>query len=204
MHPNLRTFLDLLRRENSLITVEVEVDPYLELAEIHRRVIEQSGPALLFTRVKGSRYPVVTNLFGTARRIEQAFGPKPLSLVKQMAEIAELLLPPRPRELWQHKSLARDILKLGTKNVRSGPITDVIDRPAKLNELPVLTTWQEDGGPFITLPLVYTEHPTPASTISASIACRFTTSKRPGFTGRFKRAAAFTITKPRGWASHCR
>jgi len=160
MHPNLRTFLDLLRRENSLITVEVEVDPYLELAEIHRRVIEQSGPALLFTRVKGSRYPVVTNLFGTARRIEQAFGPKPLSLVKQMAEIAELLLPPRPRELWQHKSLARDILKLGTKNVRSGPIADVIDRPAKLNELPVLTTWQEDGGAFITLPLVYTEHPT--------------------------------------------
>jgi 4-hydroxybenzoate decarboxylase subunit C len=159
MHPNLRTFLDLLRREDALVTVAAEVDPYLELAEIHRRVIAQSGPALLFTNVKGSPYPVVTNLFGTAGRIERAFGPKPLALVKEMVQIAELLLPPRPRELWQHKSLARDLLKLGTKKVRRGPITDAIDQPPRLKELPVLTTWQEDGGPFITLPLVYTEHP---------------------------------------------
>ena len=74
MHRNLRSFLDLLARENDLATVEAEVDPFLELAEVHRRVIEQGGPALLFKRVKGSRYPVVTNLFGTARRIERAFG----------------------------------------------------------------------------------------------------------------------------------
>ncbi|MDX6614631.1 MAG: 4-hydroxybenzoate decarboxylase subunit [Blastocatellia bacterium] len=159
MHPNLRTFLDLLRREKDLITVEAEVDPYLELAEIHRRVIEQSGPALLFTRVKGSPYPVVTNLFGTAARIERAFGPRPLALVKELAHIAELLLPPRPRELWQHRSLARELLRIGTRNTKRGPIAEVMDQPARLNELPVLTTWQEDGGPFITLPLVYTEHP---------------------------------------------
>ncbi len=54
MHPNLRTFLDLLTRENEITTIEAEVDPYLELAEIHRRVIERGGPALLFKRVKGS------------------------------------------------------------------------------------------------------------------------------------------------------
>src|SRR6185503_17806715 len=113
MHPNLRTFLDLLRREKTLVTIEAEVDPYLELAEVHRRVIEESGPALLFTNVKGSPYPVVTNLFGTAGRIERAFGPKPLALVKELVEVAEILLPPRPRELWQHKSLAREILRLG-------------------------------------------------------------------------------------------
>jgi UbiD family decarboxylase len=63
MHPNLRTFLDLLTRENEIATIETEVDPYLELAEVHRRVIDRGGPALLFKRVKGSRYPVVTNLF---------------------------------------------------------------------------------------------------------------------------------------------
>jgi UbiD family decarboxylase len=55
MHPSLRTFLDRLTRENEIITIKTEVDPYLELAEIHRRVIEQGGPALLFDRVKGSR-----------------------------------------------------------------------------------------------------------------------------------------------------
>jgi UbiD family decarboxylase len=50
-------------------------------------------------------------------------------------------------------------LKLGTKRVRRAPVLAEIDRPARLDELPVLTTWQEDGGPFFTLPLVYTEHP---------------------------------------------
>lgn len=159
MHPNLRTFLDLLTREKEIITIETEVDPYLEAAEIHRRVIERGGPALLFKRVNGSGYPVVTNLFGTARRIELAFGPKPESLVHDFVHIAEALLPPRGSELWKHRSVARDVLKLGTRNTNRAPVTEVLDRPARLNELPVLTTWQEDGGPFITLSLVYTENP---------------------------------------------
>ena len=72
MHTNLRSFLDLLTRENEIITIKAEVDPYLELAEVHRRVIEEGGPALLFERVNGSRYPVVTNMFGTERRIDIA------------------------------------------------------------------------------------------------------------------------------------
>jgi 4-hydroxybenzoate decarboxylase subunit C len=159
MHPNLRSFLDLLERDNDIVTIHAEVDPYLELAEIHRRVIERGGPALLFKRVKGSRYPVVTNMFGTARRIERAFGPKPEALVRQAVEVAELLLPPRPAALWQHRALALEALRLGTRNTRRAPVTQVLDQPARLDELPVLTTWQEDGGPFFTLPLVYTEHP---------------------------------------------
>src|SRR5215210_5519233 len=159
MHHSLRSFLDLLAREHDLIRIKREVDPNLELAEIHRRVIERGGPALLFEKVKGSRYPVVTNLFGTARRIELAFGPKPEALVREVVHVAESLLPPRPRALWQHRALALEALKLGTKRVRRAPVLEVIDRPARLDELPVLTTWQEDGGPFFTLPLVYTEHP---------------------------------------------
>ena len=159
MHPSLRTFLDLLTRENEIVTIKAEVDPYLELAEIHRRVISAGGPALLFERVKGSRYPVVTNMFGTERRIDLAFGPKPEALVRQMVHIAESILPPNFGELWQHRSVALDLLKLGTKNTSRSPVTQVVDRPARLDQLPVLTTWQEDGGPFITLPLVYTENP---------------------------------------------
>src|SRR5829696_871536 len=159
MHASLRTFLDRLTRENEIITIKAEVDPYLELAEIHRRVISEGGPALLFERVKGSRYPVVTNMFGTARRIDLAFGPKPEALVRDMVQIAESILPPNISELWQHRSVARDLLKLGTTNTSRAPITQVVDRPARLDQLPVLTTWQEDGGPFITLPLVYTENP---------------------------------------------
>jgi UbiD family decarboxylase len=159
MHANLRTFLDRLTRENEIITIKTEVDPYLELAEIHRRAIAEGGPALLFERVKGSRYPVVTNLFGTERRIDLAFGPKPEALVRDAVHIAESLLPPKTAELWKHRSIAFDLLKLGTRNTQRAPVKQVIDRPARLDQLPVLTTWQEDGGPFITLPLVYTENP---------------------------------------------
>ncbi|HEY0544926.1 MAG TPA: UbiD family decarboxylase [Pyrinomonadaceae bacterium] len=159
MHSNLRSFLDQLGRDNELVHVEAEVDPYLELAEIHRRVIERGGPALLFKRVKGSRYPVTTNLFGTQKRIERAFGSKPEALVREVVAVAENLLPPRPAKLWQHRSLALEALKLGTRRTTRAPVTQVLDEPARLDELPILTTWQEDGGAFITLPLVYTEHP---------------------------------------------
>lgn len=160
MHSSLRTFLDRLGRENEIVAIEAEVDPYLEAAEIHRRVIDRGGPALLFKRVKGSSYPVVTNLFGTSRRIELAFGPKPEAIVREVVEVAELLLPPRPSELWKHRALGLDLLRFGTRNTNRSPVTQVVDKPARLDTLPVLTTWDEDGGPFITLPLVYTENPT--------------------------------------------
>src|SRR5438874_1863766 len=160
MHRNLRSFLDLLRRENDLVTIEAEVDPYLELAEIHRRVIDRGGPALLFNRVKGSKSSVVTNLFGTNKRVELAFGHKPEQFIKQLVDVAESLLPPDRKKLWKNRLLIRDFLKLGTRALSRGPVTEVINLEPHLDQLPVLTTWQEDGGPFITLPLVYTEHPT--------------------------------------------
>lgn len=159
MHQNLRSFLDLLRRENDLLTVDALVDPYLELAEVHRRVISRGGPALLFTQVKGSAFPVVTNLFGTNKRVELAFGHRPEQFVKELVKVAESLIPPKPSHLWHHRALAFEFLKLGTRNMSRAPVTESVDQPARLDKLPVLTTWQEDGGPFITLPLVYTEHP---------------------------------------------
>ena len=73
MH-NLRQFLDCLRREGELVTVDAPVSSELEIAEIHRRVLAAAGPALLFTRVEGADFPCVTNLFGTARRVDLAFG----------------------------------------------------------------------------------------------------------------------------------
>src|SRR5438128_11246141 len=125
MHANLRSFLDLLRRENDLASIDSEVVPYLEIAEIHRRVIARGGPALLFTRVKGSKFPVVTNLFGTNKRIELAFGNKPENFVKQLVDIAESLLPPHRNKLWKPRSLIRDFLKLGTRTVSRAPVTEL-------------------------------------------------------------------------------
>src|SRR6476619_5324636 len=112
MHKNLRSFLDTLRKENELIEITAEVDPYLELAEIHRRVIEEQGKALLFTNVKGSRFPVATNLFGTVKRIDLAFGSKPIEFVRRAVEAAETLIPPTFRKLWSYRDLAFSARKL--------------------------------------------------------------------------------------------
>jgi 4-hydroxybenzoate decarboxylase subunit C len=161
MHPNLRTFLETLRKEKLLIEIEAEVDPYLELAEIHRRVIEEEGPALLFKRVKGSPFPVVTNLFGTRHRVELAVGPKPEETVRRAVGALNHLLPPKPSALWQEKDWLLSLTKVGFNTAKSGqaPVLQVKDDNFNLRKLPALTSWPEDGGPFVTLPLVYTEDP---------------------------------------------
>jgi UbiD family decarboxylase len=156
---SLRDFLDLLRQEGELAEVVVPVDPYLEIAEVHRRVIATGGPALLFLNVKGSPYPVVTNLFGTARRIELAFGRRPQEFVRRAVRAAQDLLPPTPAKLWGYRDFARQGLNVGLAARRRGPVLDVVEIPPRLDTLPALTSWPADGGPFITLPLVYTEPP---------------------------------------------
>jgi 4-hydroxybenzoate decarboxylase subunit C len=157
--PDLRAFLDQLRRDGTLVTVEAQVDPYLEVAEIHRRVVAGGGPAVLFTNVKGSDFRLVTNLFGTARRAEMAFGDRPLRLIRRLVELVETLMPPTPAKLWGARDVGLELLKVGTRRASSGPVTEVVTHDVRLDRLPALTCWPEDGGPFVTLPLVYTTHP---------------------------------------------
>lgn len=159
MHTNLRSFIDVLRRENEIVEVSAEVDPYLELAEIHRRVIEHEGKALLFTNPKGSAFPVVTNLFGTRKRIDLAFGPKPLDLVRRAVQAAESLIPPKLGKLWEYRDLAFSASKIGTKTIATAPVLGTRQALPDLEKLPLLQLWHEDGGHFVTLPLVYTESP---------------------------------------------
>lgn len=155
----MREFLEVLKRDNDLAVIEAPVDPYLELAEIHRRVIEQEGPALLFSNVKGSPFPVVTNLFGTDRRVDTAFGPRPEAIMKQIVGAVDRIMPPTPKAIWGERGLIMDMMKVGMKEVPKGsaPILGALKRERPLAGLPAITSWQEDGGPFVTLPLVYTE-----------------------------------------------
>lgn len=156
---DLRAYIDILKKENEVIFIDEPVDPYLEIAEIHRRVIEKGGPALFFRNVQGSKFPVVTNLFGTEHRIDFAFGKRPVRFVRDAVKLAEKLLPPDMKKLWSGKGLLMQGLKIGTKKNKSAPILENVQRPPRLTELPMLTSWHSDGGPFVTLPLVYTEHP---------------------------------------------
>ena len=157
--PDLRAFIERLRRDGDLVTVDAPVDPRLEVAEIHRRVIAAGGPALLFTNVAGSTFRLATNLFGTSRRAEMAFGERPLRLIKRLVELAETILPPTPSALWGARDVARELVRVGMRRVGGAPVTEVVTAARGLDGLPVITTWPEDGGPFITLPLVYTAHP---------------------------------------------
>jgi 4-hydroxybenzoate decarboxylase subunit C len=155
---NLRSFLKQLERDGDLAVVEAEVDPFLEAAEIHRRVIAAGGPALLFSRPRGADFPLATNLFGTAGRAEMAFGRRPMELVRRIVEVAQTLLPPTPGKVWAARDVLGSLLRVGAKRARKGPVAEMAG-PPDLGRLPVLTCWPEDGGPFVTLPLVYTEHP---------------------------------------------
>ncbi len=159
MHKNLRSFLDLLRKEDEIVEVNAEVDPYLEIAEVHRRVIEQNGKALLFRNVKGSEFPLVTNLFGTNKRIDLAFGKKPQEFVRRAVKFAESIIPPRLSTLWSYRDIGRTGLKLGTKRVRNAPVLEARQSEVDLGKIPLIQLWHEDGGFFFTLPLVYTESP---------------------------------------------
>ena len=122
-------------------------------------MIAAGGPALLFTNVKGSPFRLVTNLFGTARRAELAFGARPLQLIKRLVHLAETLLPPTAAKLWDARDVGRELLRVGTRRVTNGPVVERVTPDVRLDALPVVTSWPEDGGPFITLPLVYTTHP---------------------------------------------
>ena len=159
MFTDLREFIERLRRDKDLVVVETQVDPVEEAAEIHRRVIAGGGPALLFTNVRGAAFPLVTNLFGTARRAELAFGSRPRQFIERLVHLAETILPPTPGKLWDARDVAWQARRIGTKRRSTGPVIDVVTRDVRLDELPVLTCWPEDGGPFVTLPLVYTTHP---------------------------------------------
>jgi UbiD family decarboxylase len=158
-YPDLRGFLDRLRRDGDLVEVAVPVSPRLEIAEIHRRVIAAGGPALLFTDVEGTDCRLVTNLFGTRRRAELAFGARPFELIRELVRLARELLPPSPGRLWSARRTAFGLLRTGLRSVDRAPVLERVDREPRLDRLPALTCWPEDGGPFLTLPLVLTEHP---------------------------------------------
>jgi 4-hydroxybenzoate decarboxylase subunit C len=156
---DLRAFINKLEKNSEIIKIEAEVDPYLEIAEIHRRIIAQKGPALLFTNVKGSKFPVATNLFGSAKRLEIAFGSHSQKFVSDMVTAVETIMPPSISKLWSLKHLFSRASKIGIKTISKGPVLEKCQSPPRFTELPLLTSWKSDGGPFVTLPLVYTEHP---------------------------------------------
>ncbi len=157
MH-DLQTFVKTLDQHSEIIHIYEEVDASLEIAEIHRRNLALSGKALLFHNVKNSKFPVATNLFGSDYRMKLAFGSEPEVFIKTLVELAQGPFPPKINYLWQKRNQLKRLFSLGLKNYKSAPVTQRMIDPPDLEQLPLLKTWPDDGGHFVTLPLVYTNY----------------------------------------------
>jgi 4-hydroxy-3-polyprenylbenzoate decarboxylase len=158
---SLRAFVDALDKAGELRTVSALVDPYLEISEISDRIVKAGGPALLFTNVKGSKFPVLTNQFGSRRRMAMAFGASTLDEVGERLRSLIDLSPPGASFAEKVGTLMRlaPLANAIPKTLHRGHAQDVVMREPDLSKLPVLTTWPLDAGPFITLPLVITKDP---------------------------------------------
>ncbi len=154
-HP-LRECVDRLAASGELVRIQQPIDARLEAAAIHRRVQQAHGPALLFANVKGCRFPMVSNLFGTLPRARAILG-EPLDRVRRLIELKS-----EPGR-WLLRLAAQlsgggngDFGICGPGRVASGPCHRTAD-DARSASFPQLQSWPLDGGAFITLPLVYTE-----------------------------------------------
>jgi 4-hydroxy-3-polyprenylbenzoate decarboxylase len=157
---SLDAFVDELRRHGELVEISAEVDPYLEISEITNRVVKAGGPALLFTNVRGSGFRVLTNQFGSERRMSMVFDAQNLDEVA--GRLRRLLDFSVPESLGSRIAKFASLAPLANavpKTVNGGSCQDVVIENPDLGSLPVLTTWPLDAGPFITLGLVITSDP---------------------------------------------
>lgn len=149
---NLQECIADLERSGRLIVIDEELDPCLEIGAVQRRVYAAGGPALLFKRATGCSFPMLGNLFGTIERTRWIFR----DTIDDIRRLVELKKNPMA---WRSDPLAYlkapfSAARLIPRTVQDGPI---LERRTKIEHLPMLKSWPNDGGPFITLPQVYSE-----------------------------------------------
>jgi len=167
-YKDLREFLNILETNEELLRIKVDVDPVLEISAITDRMCKSAGggKALFFERVKGSSYPVVTNIFGSFKRMCLSLGIGHLDEVAHRIE--DLLNQAPPKTLVEKLSMLPKLFEFSRylpKTVRNAPCQEVIEKDAPdLSEFPILKCWPDDGQPsdegrFITFPMVFTKDP---------------------------------------------
>jgi 4-hydroxy-3-polyprenylbenzoate decarboxylase len=162
MYADLNDFLADLERRQRLVRVAEPVSPNLEIAAVTDRVCKQpgGGPALLFEKPSGYDIPVASNVYGSVERMCLALGVKRLDDLA--TEIDQLMTPQMPEGIMDALKMLpmvgrlRDLMP---KTVKDAPCHEVVDRSGTLDSLPILKCWPDDGGPFITFPLVFTKDP---------------------------------------------
>ncbi len=152
-YPSLKACIADLEKHGHLIRIKEEVDPLLQMAAIHLRVFEHAGPAILFENVKGSKFPAVSNLFGTPERSKFIFRDT-LDKVKTLVDLKS-----DPLKAIKHpfKYANVGLTALSALPKKTGRNAPVMFDKCRISDLPQIVNWPLDGGPFVTMPQVYTE-----------------------------------------------
>ena len=164
-YKDLRDFIDQLEKQGELKRIKREVDPNLEITEISDRTLRAQGPALLFENVKNSEFPLLANLFGTAKRVAMGMGEDKVEALREIGKLLAYLKEPEPpkglKDAWEKMPVFKQVLNMGPKVVKSAPCQQVVIEGAQVDlaKLPVQTCWPGDAGPLITWALVVTKGP---------------------------------------------
>jgi len=152
-YPSLNACIADLEKNGHLVRIKEEVDPYLQMAAIHLRVFEHGGPAILFENIRGSKFPAVSNLFGTLERSKFIFR----DTLEQIKTLIELKNDPVKaiKHPFQYAHVGLTAFSALPKKVGRGAAISY--GKAKISDIPQIVNWPMDGGPFVTMPQVYTE-----------------------------------------------
>lgn len=161
-YTDLQDFLKRLEKLGELKRIKEPVSPELEITEITDRVCKMHGPALFFENVPGYKMPVLMNAFGSFKRMSLALEVPNLDSLGQ--EILDFIEAEAPDTLIKKLKMVPKLKRMTNampKMVKKGPCQEIVlkEDEVDLGLLPVLKCWPEDGGPFITLPVVFTKHP---------------------------------------------
>ncbi|WP_373508409.1 4-hydroxy-3-polyprenylbenzoate decarboxylase [Thiocapsa sp.] len=162
---DLRDFIDQLEQRGELKRIREEVDPYLEVTEICDRTLRAGGPALVFERAKGSKMPLLGNLFGTTRRVALGMGEESVEALREVGKLLAFLKEPDPpkgmKEAWQSLPIFKKVLDMAPKVRRNPPCQEVefSGEQVDLGRLPIQHCWPGDAARLITWGLVITKGP---------------------------------------------
>ena len=159
---DIQSFIQLLEDRGELLRVSAPVSRDLEITEIADRLVKKDGPAVLFENVIGSDFPLAIGLMGTRERMALALGLDDLDkLAEKIRHLIDLGGGGSRWGLLSNVPKLRDAMNLPPRRVKSAPVQEVVWRgdEVDLSRIPVLKCWPEDGGPFVTFPLVITKDP---------------------------------------------
>jgi len=164
-YKDLRDFVNYLESIGELKRISQEIDPNLEMTEISDRTLKAGGPALLFENPKGSNIPVLTNLFGTAKRVALGMGQDSVAALREVGQLLAYLKEPEPpkgmKDAWDKLPIFKQVLNMAPKVVKSASCQKIVvdGDDVDLRQLPIQTCWPGDVAPLITWGLVITKGP---------------------------------------------